>query len=103
MPYENVPAENAPAPISHDFSDYEFKVDLWRATLDDMALFDTETRTSAGQMFEFLDRVVVNYFYRGEEKGPGVTGKGVPLPVLMQHLMPSIGQGMKALQNPGGN
>ena len=103
MPYENVPTENAPAPISHDFDDYKFKIDFWRATLDDMALFDTDVRTSAAQMFEFLDRVVVQYTYRGEEKGPGVTGKSIPLPILMQHLMPRIGEGMKALQNPGGN
>lgn len=103
MPYENVPTENAPAPISHDFSDYEFKIDFWRMTMDDMALFDTEIPTTAGQMFEFLDRVVTEYKHRGESKGAGVTGKGVPLPILMQHLMPKIGEGMKALQNPGGN
>jgi hypothetical protein len=103
MPYENVPTENAKPPISHDFSDYEFKVDLWRATLDDMALFDTEHKTSAAQMFEFLDRVVIDFTYRGERKGAGVTGKGVPLPIMMQHLMPMIGEGMKQLQNPGGN
>lgn len=97
--YENVPTENAPAPISHDFGDYVFTVDLWRATLDDMVLFDAETKTTAPQMFEFLDRVITNYKYRGESKGAGVTGKGIPLPILMQHLMPMIGEGMKDLQN----
>lgn len=105
MPYDekNIPTENAPAPISHDFDDYKFKIDFWKATADDMNLFDTEVKTSAPQMFEFLDRVIVEYSYRGESKGPGVSGKGVPLPILMQHLMPQIGEGMKNLQNPGGN
>src|SRR5262245_39898907 len=99
MPYTNVPSENAVAPISHDFSDYTFTIDYWRATADDMFLFDTERTTSAAAMFEFLDRVVTDYKYRGESKGSGVTGKGVPLPILMQHLMPKIGEGMKELQN----
>jgi hypothetical protein len=103
MPYENVPTENAQSPISHDFDDYVFSIDFWRATLDDMALFDTETKTTTAQLFDFLDRVVTNYTYRGEPKGAGVSGKGIPLPILMQHLMPKIGEGMKALQNPGGN
>jgi hypothetical protein len=103
MPYENIPIENAAAPISHDFGDYVFKVDLWYATLDDMALFDAETKTTTAQLFDFLDRVITGYTYRDVPKGPGVTGKGIPLPILMQHLMPMIGEGMKALQNPGGN
>lgn len=95
---ETIPAENAPAPISHDFGDYVFEIDLWQATADDMALFDPEAKTNSAQMFEFLDRVVRDYRYQGESRGAGVTGKKIPYPVLVKHLMPKIGEGMKAIQ-----
>ena len=99
MAYENVPTESASALISRNPNDYEFDIDLWFATADDMKLFDTETKTSAAQMFDFLDRVVTDYRYRGESKGAGVSEKGIPLPILMKHLMPSIGESLKAQQS----
>jgi hypothetical protein len=96
MPYDNVPAENAPAlPPT-----WEFTVDLTHATIDDLDLFDASTQTSNRQMLDYLDRIIADVQRNGESLGPGVRGKGVPY-LRLKAIFEAVGAAMKEANNPG--
>jgi hypothetical protein len=115
MPYENVPAENAPAiPARPDEYTFTFDIDGYlpdgspRSTIDDLDLFSPESKTTNTQMLDYLDRVVTKVACRGEQlftrvpsedgealKAEGVRGKGIPYAALKQ-LMAGIGEAIKA-------
>ena len=125
MPYENPPAENAPAlPVRTD--EWTFKFDLEgtfadgtpRSTVYDLDLFSTENNTSNKQMLDFLDRVVTKVERRGEvvttkvpikddkgeivrtdERVEGVRGKNIPYACL-KRLMEGVGTAMKEANDP---
>ncbi len=117
MPYENIPTENAPA-LSADPNAYGFTVTLDgflsngmpRATIDDLDMFDAETKTSNKQMLDFLDRVVTRVTLRGEQlfshvpagedgseiglRAEGVRGKNIAYPAL-KRIFEAVGAAMK--------
>jgi hypothetical protein len=130
MPYENVPTENAPA-LAPRADEYAFTIDLTgtlpdgspRATIDDLDMFDAETRTGNKQMLDFLDRVVTSVTFRGtplmtrivtkesyeeggetkerehvEERAEGVRGKGIGY-VALKKLFAAVGEAMKDASN----
>lgn len=90
MPYDNIPAENAPAlpPV------WDFTVDMERATIDDLEIFDPEVKTGTGVMLEFLDRVVINVKRDGESLGSKVRGHGIPYPELRK-IFEQVGAAMR--------
>ena len=94
MAYETVPTETAPAlpPV------WEFAVDLNHATIDDLVIFDPDTKTGTGMMLEFLDRVVTNVKRDGESLGPKVRGHGVPYPELKK-VFEQVGAAMREQNN----
>ncbi len=92
MPYENVPTENAPALSEHGA--YAFHIDLNHATIDDLDLFDADSKTGNRQMLDFLDRIVADVSLNGTSLGPQVRGHNIPYPRLKQ-LMESVGEAMK--------
>jgi hypothetical protein len=96
MPYDNVPTDNAPAlPPT-----WEFTVDLSRATIDDLDLFDASTQTSNKEMLDYLDRIIKDVQRNGESLGPGVRGKGVPY-LRLKSIFEAVGAAMKEANNPG--
>jgi hypothetical protein len=94
MAYENIPAENAPAlaPV------WAFTVDMERATIDDLEIFDPEVKTGTGVMLEFLDRVVTNVKRDDESLGPKVRGHGIPYPELRK-VFEQVGAAMREQNN----
>jgi hypothetical protein len=98
MPYENIPTENAPALSEHGA--YEFRIDLNRATIDDLDLFDAGSKTGNREMLDFLDRVVADVSLNGVSLGARVRGHSVPYPRLKQ-LMESVGEAMKQANDAG--
>jgi hypothetical protein len=118
MPYENIPETNAP-PIPAQAEAYGFTISLDgtlpdgspRATVDDLDLFDAESKTGNKQMLDFLDRVVTKVTLRGEtlvsritvmdgdqgrieERVEGVRGKGIAYPALKK-IFEAVGAAMK--------
>jgi hypothetical protein len=98
MPYENTPTENAPALRAQQPADFAYTLDLMRADVDDMDLFDSEAGKGTKAMLDFLDRVVTDVKLRGDSLGAGVRGKGIPLPFL-RDLMTQVGDALKESQN----
>ncbi len=132
MPYENVPTENALA-LPVQANEYTFTIDLHgtlpdgtpRSTIDDLDMFDAESKVGNKQLLDFLDRVVVKVVLRGEtlvtrktvqetyeENGEsktrdqvieivdGVRGKGIPYDGL-KRIFAAVGQAMKEANNAG--
>ena len=99
MPYDEIPAENAPAlPIRAD--EWTFKFSLDAATIDDLDLFDASTQTSNKEMLDYLDRIIKDVQRNGESLGPGVRGKGVPY-LRLKSIFEAVGAAMKEANNPG--
>src|SRR5581483_356463 len=117
MPYEKVPAENAPA-IPAQPGEYIFTVDITgnlpdgspRATIDDLDMFDAEAKVGNRHMLDFLDRVVTKVVFRGEtlvtrktvkdgddervtETPEGVRGKGIPYAAI-KRIFEAVGTAM---------
>lgn len=73
MPYENVPATNAP-PIPVQIGEFGYEADITgihldgfpRATIDDLGMFDPGAKVGNLQLLAFLDRVIVRVTFRGE-------------------------------------
>jgi hypothetical protein len=117
MPYDdkNIPSENAPAPPAQAEA-YGFTISLDgtlpdgspRSTIDDLDMFDAESKTGNKQMLDFLDRVVTKVTLRGEtlitriptedggveERVEGVRGKGIAYPALKK-IFEAVGAAMK--------
>ena len=98
MPYEPDTMETVPPLRSRDIGDYKFDIDLWLADADDLELFDLESPAGGKRNFEFLHKIITNTIIRGESKGPGLCGHGVPYPVV-KHLFEQVGEELKRLNN----
>lgn len=120
MPYDGVPTENAPANTN---GAYDFKVDMNRATVDDLEMFDSGVKIGNRATLDFLDRIVVEVTLNGktlltrktiketyeedgekkerervEERVEGVRGKNIPYPKLSQ-IWESVGAAMKEIND----
>jgi hypothetical protein len=102
MPYENVPTENAPA-IPARSDEYTFSFDITGihpdgkpySTIDDLDMFDADSKTGNRKMLDYLDRIVTDVKIKGESTGPKVRGKGIPYACL-KDLMAGVGKTIQA-------
>lgn len=98
MPYTDAAA----APVGealpdYDLDNYTFRVELWRAKIRDLRMFDPENPVGNIKMLDFVARVIRDIRAGGQAVEDV---EELPYPVLSK-IFQAIGEAMKAANNAG--